>query len=248
MRTDIYTTELRDINDKYNNLETNVEGKLSYKYNKETTQNIEIKKKQLIEQIKDPGNKGIGKRAQDLIKDIEKLTGQKVDLLTPVGNDYADLAERMGTQIDNMISDLSPDEKTLKTDIHIAVEKWNKKIQEFLLLPKDEKDGAAQTLIDESLIEYNKLGTRAQTVLGQEKYKFEPFISQTQDIGKIGYAFDHAIKNFGMYQFVVLAGCILLDFVIVIIILLVTDPTSNGNNNGSVFNNKRSGKTLIPNS
>ena len=248
MRTDIYTTELRDINDKYNTLETNVEGKLSYKYNKETTQNIEIKKKQLIEQIKDPGNKGIGKRAQDLIKDIEKLTGQKVDLLTPVGNDYADLAERMGTQIDNMISDLSPDEKTLKTDIHIAVEKWNKKIQEFLLLPKDEKDGAAQTLIDESLIEYNKLGTRAQTVLGQEKYKFEPFISQTQDIGKIGYAFDHAIKNFGMYQFVVLAGCILLDFVIVIIILLVTDPTSNGNNNGSVFNNKRSGKTLIPNS
>ena len=248
MRTDIYTTELRDINDKYNNLETNVEGKLSYKYNKETTQNIEIKKKQLIEQIKDPGNKGIGKRAQDLIKDIEKLTGQKVDLLTLVGNDYADLAERMGTQIDNMISDLSPDEKTLKTDIHIAVEKWNKKIQEFLLLQKDEKDGAAQTLIDESLIEYNKLGTRAQTVLGQEKYKFEPFISQTQDIGKIGYAFDHAIKNFGMYQFVVLAGCILLDFVIVIIILLVTDPTSNGNNNGSVFNNKRSGKTLIPNS
>lgn len=250
MKTDIYTAELRDINEKFNNLETDVQGKLSYKYNKETTQNIEIKKKQLIEQIKDPGNKGIGKRAQDLIRDIEKLTGQKIDLLASVGDDYDDLAERMGKQIDNMISDLSPEERALKSDINNAVLKWNKKIHDFLLLSKKDKDDLAQGLIDESLSEYNKLGSRGQTVLGQDKFKFEPVISQTQDVGKIGYAFEHAIKNFGMYQFVVLAGCILLDFVIVIIILLVTDPSNNNgrNNNGSVFNNKRSGKTLIPNS
>ena len=248
MRTDIYTNELRDISDQYNHLETDVEGKLSYKYNKEITQNVEIKKKQLIEQIKDPGNKGIGTRAQTLIHDIEKLTGQKVDLLTPVGNDYEDLAERMGKQIDNMLSDLSPDEKSLKNDLHKSSENWSKKIQEFLLLPKNQKDEQAQGLIDQSLSEYNKLGSRAQTVLGDEKIKFEPVISKIQEVGKIGYAFEHAIKNFGMYQFVVLAGCILLDFVIVIIILLVTSSENhNGNNNGSVFVNKRSGKTLIPN-
>lgn len=221
---------------------------MSYKYNRETTQNIEIKKKQLIEQIKDPGNKGIGTRSQALIRDIEKLTGQKIDLLTPVGNDYEDLAERMGRQIDNMISDLSPDERSLKADINNSVLKWNKKIQEFLLLSKKDKDDLAQGLIDESLTEYNKLGSRAHTILGDDKFKFEPIISKTQDVGKIGYAFEHAIKNFGMYQFVVLAGCILLDFVIVIIILLVTNKENNrGNTNGSVFNNKRSGKTLIPN-
>ncbi|MCH5687654.1 hypothetical protein LWM68_27335 [Niabella sp. W65] len=44
MRTDIYTTELRDINERFNGLETDVQSKLSYKYNKETTQNIEIKR------------------------------------------------------------------------------------------------------------------------------------------------------------------------------------------------------------
>lgn len=247
MKTDIYTAELRDINEKYNNLETDVQGKLSYKYNKETTQNIEIKKKQLIEQIKDPGNKGIGTRSQLLIRDIERLTGQKIDLLTPVGNDYADLADRMGKQIDNMISDLSPEERALKNDINNSVLKWNQKIHNFLLLSKKDKDDLAQGLIDESLTEYNKLGSRAHSVLGDEKFKFEPVLSKTQDVGKIGYAFEHAIKNFGMYQFVVLAGCILLDFVIVIIILLVTNPDNNGKNNGSVFNNKRSGKTLIPN-
>lgn len=248
MKTDIYTNELRDINEKYNNLESDVQGKLSYKYNRETTQNIEIKKKQLIEQIKDPGNKGIGTRSQALIRDIEKLTGQKIDLLTPVGNEYEDLAERMGRQIDNMISDLSPDERSLKADLNNSVLKWNKKIQEFLFLSKKDKDDLAQGLIDESLTEYNKLGVRAHTVLGDDKFKFEPILSKTQDVGKIGYAFDHAIKNFGMYQFVVLAGCILLDFVIVIIILLVTNKDNNGgNSNGSVFNNKRSGKTLIPN-
>ncbi len=247
MRTDIYTNELREINENFNKLEADVQSKLSYKYNKQTTQNIEIKKKQLIEQIKDPGNKGIGTRAQSLISDIEKLTGQKVDLLTPVNNDYIDLAERMGSQIDNMISDLSPEERGLKNEVNNAVLNWNKKIQDLLLLSKKQKDDISQGLIDESLTEYNKLGNKANTILGNSKFKFEPIQSKTQEVGKIGFAFDHAIKNFGMYQFVVLMGCILLDFVIVIIILLVT--TSNGSNSqgGSVFTNKRSGRTLIPN-
>ncbi|MGS0748628.1 hypothetical protein [Halpernia sp. GG3] len=247
MRTDIYTSELRSINENFNKLQADVETKFNYKYDKATTQNVEIKKKQLIEQIKDPGNKGIGTRAQSLIADIEKLTGQKVDLLTPVKNDYADLSERMGKQIDNMISDLSPEESVLKSDINVSVVKWNKKIQDLLLLSKKEQDEASQGLIDESLSDYNKLGNRAQTVLGAEKYKFTPEVSKTQEVGKIGFAFEHAIKNFGVYQFVVLMGCILLDFVIVIIVLLVTpDNSGNNDNNGSVFNNKRSGRTLIP--
>lgn len=245
MRTDIYTTELREINERFNNLETDIQSKLSYKYNKETAQNIEIKKKQMIEQIKDPGNKGIGTRAQSLIRDIEKLTGQKVDFLTPVGNDYNDLANRMGNQIDNMISDLSPDERSLKTDINNAVLKWNKKIQELLLLSNKDKDDLSQGLIDESLTEYNKLGNKAHTVLGEKEFKFEPVLSKTQEVGKIGYAFNHAIKNFGMYQFVVLAGCILLDFVIVIIILLVTTSENSNSNSGALA--KRKGKTFIPN-
>lgn len=244
MRTDIYTTELRDINEKFNNLETDVLSKLSYKYNKETTQNIEIKKKQLIEQIKDPGNRGIGTRAQSLIRDIEKLTGQKVDLLNPVGNDYDDLAVRMGNQIDNMISDLSPEERGLKTDINNAVLKWNRDIQSLLLLSQNEIDVMAQGQIDKALTEYNKLGNRAHTILGEEKFKFTQALSNTQEVGKIGYAFDHAIKHFGMFAFVVLAGCILLDFGILIIILLMPTDPRNGNT-GSVIGNKRVGKTLI---
>ncbi len=247
MRTDIYTNELRDINENFNKLEADVQSKLSYKYNKETTQNIEIKKKQLIEQIKDPGNKGIGTRAQSLINDIEKLTGQKVDLLTPVGNDYVDLAERMGNQIDNMISDLSPEERGLKNEINNAVLKWNKRIQDLLLLSKKQKDDISQGLIDESLTEYNKLGNKANTILGNSKFKFEPVQSKTQEVGKIGFAFDHAIKNFGMYQFVVLMGCILLDFVIVIIILLVSNNEQAGGQTAVRYGGKRNGKTWIPN-
>ena len=64
MRTDIYTTELRDINEDFNLLEADVNSKFNYRYDDETKQNVEILKKQMIEQIKDPGNKGIGTRAQ----------------------------------------------------------------------------------------------------------------------------------------------------------------------------------------
>jgi hypothetical protein len=224
MRTDIYTSELREINNRFSNLETDIQSKFNYKYDKKTAQNIETIKKQMMEQIKDPANTGIGTRAQSLIRDIERLTGQRVDFLTPMGNDYDDLATRMGAQIDNMISDLSPDEKSLNTDIHYAVLKWNKNIQEFLVSSKKDQDEHAQGLIDGSLTEYNKLGNRANAVLGEDKFKFKPALSKTQEVGKIGFAFDHALKNFGMYQFVVLAGCILLDFIIVIIIHVL--PTS----------------------
>lgn len=244
MKTDIYTTELRDINEKFNHLETDIQSKLSYKYNKETAQNIEIKKKQMMEQIKDPGNKGIGERAKSLIRDIEKLTGQKVDLLTPVGNDYEDLSTRMGSQIDNMISDLSPEEKALKRDINNAVLKWNKRIQDLLLLSNKEKDEMSQGLIDESLTEYNKLGNRAHTVLGDDKFKFEPVLSKTQEIGKIGYAFNHAIQNFGWYQFIALMVCFIIDFLIAIILLFSSTPDGTDNRTSKL--ERRRGSTLTP--
>jgi hypothetical protein len=247
MRTDIYTTELRNINEKFNNLETDVQAKLNYIIDKSKVPTIELKKKQMMEQIKDPSNKGIGDKAKDLIRSLEKLTGEKIDLLTPNNNNYDDLAERMASQIDEMIAQLSPDEKNLKRDVENASLKWNKEIQNILLLSQKEKDAMSQGVIDKSLGEYNKLGNRAHSVLGEDKFKFDPVLSKTEDVGKIGFAFDHAIKNFGMYQFVVLMGCILLDFVIVIIVLLVTNPDKRSNSNGSVFNNKRSGKTLIPN-
>ena len=250
MKTDIFTTELRDINENFNKLEAEVNSKFNYKYNKETTQNIEIKKKQLVQQIQDKGNPGFGERSKALISDIEKLLGQRIDILQVVGKDYEDLAERMGKQIDGMVSDLSPEEAELKSDINIAVLKWNKKVQELLLLSNKEKDDVSQGLIDQSLTEYNKLGNRAHTILGDDKFKFEIVTSKTQEVGKIGYAFGHAIKNFGVYQFVVLLGCLLLDFIIPIIVILVTKTKSNdGNNNfnGSVFTTKRKSNVLIPN-
>lgn len=245
MRTDIYTSELREINEKFNVLETDIDSKLNYSVNPITAKNIQIEKKKLMKQIMDPGNPGLGTQAMDIIRGIEKLTTKKITLLKAVNGDYEDLANRMGDQIDDMIAQLSPDEQDLKKDVENAVLKWNRKIQDLLLLSKKEKDDLSQGLIDESLTEYNKLGNRAHSVLGDEKFKFEPIFSKTQDVGKIGYAFDHAVKNFGMYQFVVLAGCILLDFVIVIIILLVTNP-ERGNKDNSVFTNRRRGTTLIP--
>lgn len=250
MRTDIYTEELRDIDKKFNNLETDVESKLNYTVdNPKTRQEIRSEVNLLKIQINDPKNTGIGTEAKQIIGRIEKLLGKQLTPLTPISNTpsgYADLADRMEQQILEMVYNLSPEEKTLMTDINNSVIKWDKEIQATLLLPNNNINAVAQEKIDKSLADYNKLGTKASTILGSEKFKFVPAVTDTQEIGKLGYAFKHAISNFGFSQFMVLAGCILLDFVIVIIILLVTSPDDNNNKNGSVFNNKRSGKTLIP--
>lgn len=251
MRTDIYTTELRNIKEKFNTLETEVEANLNYSVaDVKTRQAIRSEINLLKIQITDPKNTGIGQEARQIIGRIEKLIGKQVTPLTPVNQSpagYQDLADRMEEQIIQMVYNLSPEEKVLITDINTAVSIWNKEIQSTLLLPQKEIDEMAQGQIDKSLTEYNKLGSRALSILGDDKFKFEPALSKTQEVGKIGYAFDHAIKNFGIFQFVVLAGCVLLDFGILIIILLMPGDPRNGNNNTSVFTNKRIGKTLIPN-
>lgn len=249
MRTDIYTTELREINEKFNELETDIEARLNYSVaDQKTRQAIRSEINLLKIQITDPENTGIGVEARQIIGRIEKLIGKKITPLTPINQTptgYQDLAERMEAQIIEMVYNLSPEERNLISDINNAVIKWNKEIQSLLLLSQKEIDAMSQGQIDKALIEYNKLGNRASSILGADTYSFTPAKSKTHEVGKIGYAFDHAIKNFGMFAFVVLAACVLLDFGILIIILLMpTDPRNNNFNNGRTTSR---GKVLIPN-
>lgn len=251
MRTDIYTDELRGISDMFSGLETNVESKLNYQVpDAKARQAIRNELNLLKMEITD-ATPGIGTEARQIIGRIERLLGKKITPLTPVSNNaagYEDLANRMEEQIVQMVYNLTPEEKNLMSDINNATLKWNKDIQNLLLKPNQIIDEMAQGQIDKALAEYNKLGSRAQSILGDDKMKFEPAHANTQEVGKIGFAFSHAIKNFGVYQFVVLMGCILLDFGIMIIVLHVpTENTGNPNGNRSVFRTKRSGKTLIPN-
>jgi hypothetical protein len=247
MRTDIYTTELRDINDKFNFLETDIKKKLNYEVSDEKTrQKIVSKTKQLMEQITNKGQLGFGDKARQLVSEIEspKLLGQKLTILTVYKSDYDDLAMRMGNQIIDMMDQLSPSEKTLKTDAENAKLHWNKQIEKLLLMSNEDINSIAQGEIDKSLQQYNDLVNRSKSILGDEKIKIELAKTKTPQVGKIGYAFEHAISNFSVYQFVVLMGCVLLDFLIPILLLLITKPDDKNKGN-SVF--KREGKVLIPN-
>ncbi len=214
---------------------------------KNTQQAIISDVNQLMIQITDPSNPGIGTRARQIIEGIEKKLGKRITLLTPISrtqSGYGDLAQRMGNQIITMMEVLSPDERKMSDEIDIAVLRWNEKTKQILAESPDVINSTAVELINDAVLDYNKLGNKAENVLGHSKYAFEPIKSEAQNVGKIGYAFKHAIDNFGMYQFVVLLGCILLDFMLVIIILLVTETNGNTqNNNSSIF--KQKGNTLI---
>ena len=251
MKTEIYSTELKKVNDQINALQADVDSRLTYTVDAKTRQEILGDTNQLMIQIQDPANSGIGPEARAIISRIEKKLGKSITPLTPVNqtpSGYRDLAERMGQQIVDMLEVLNPEEKKLKTDLDAAVLKWNKKTQQLVAQSPDIINTTAVGMIDEIVLDYNKLGNRAETTLGSNKYDFVPTKSTAQDVGKIGYAFRHAIDNFGMYQFVVLMGCILLDFGIMIIVLLVTESGGGRNNaqgGDSIFGNKRRSKTLI---
>ncbi|MBS9768687.1 MAG: hypothetical protein KGV44_14285 [Flavobacteriaceae bacterium] len=247
MKTEIYTTEIKSINDKFNELKADVDNRLTYIVDKNTRQAIISDVNQLMIQIKDPSNQGIGTRARQIIERIEKKLGKRITLLTPrkrTPEGYEDLADRMAEQVKKMMEVLSPDERNLRDEIDVAVLRWNKKTKQILAESPDVINSTAVGLINDAVLDYNKLGNKAENVLGHSKYAFKFIKSQAQDVGKIGYAFKHAIDNFGMYQFVVLLGCILLDFMLVIIILLVTETESNRKNRGgSIF--KQKGQTLV---
>lgn len=246
MRTDIFKTELRNINNRFNDLETDIESKLNYSVaDSKTRQSIVGEIDALRMQITDPRNQGKGEKANIIIARIERMLGGKLTTLTPISDTpqgYSDLADRYEQQIIQKIENLSPDEKKLKTDINNLVLHWNKEISELLLLNEKDIVDMAQGQIDKSITDYNKIGNRATTTLGADKIKFIPIQSNTQEVGKVGYAFGHALANFGIMPMIVLAGCLLLDFGILFILLLM--PNENGNNQNSNYSNKRVGRTL----
>lgn len=247
MKTEIYTTELKKANDKFNALQADVDSRLTYSVDAKTRQEIISDVNQLMIQIQDPANSGIGVEARAIISRIEKKLGKAITPLTPINQTpegYRDLAERMAEQILTMLEVLNPEEKRLKTELDAAVLKWNKETQKILAKSSDIINSVAVGKIDEILLEYNKLGNQAQNVLGANKYQFEIAQSNAQAVGKIGYAFRHAWENFGMYQFVVIMGCLLLDFGIMIIVLLTTDLQGN-HNNGRIANHRRGVRTIV---
>ena len=247
MKTEIYTTELKKANDKFNALQADVDSRLTYSVDAKTRQEIISDVNQLMIQIQDPANSGIGVEARAIISRIEKKLGKAITPLTPINQTpegYRDLAERMAEQILTMLEVLNPEEKRLKTELDAAVLKWNKETQKILAKSSDIINSVAVGKIDEMLLEYNKLGNQAQNVSGANKYQFEIAQSNAQAVGKIGYAFRHAWENFGMYQFLVIMGCLLLDFGIMIIVLLTTDLQGN-HNNGRIANHRRGVRTIV---
>jgi hypothetical protein len=247
MKTDIYSSELRSIKDDFNKLEnetTNCIIKSLPGARGLKGQKVEAEKKQLMSQITSPGEPGIGTRALQIIRGLEETIGKKITILEPLNNDYTDLAIKMGRQIDDLAYPLTNEQANLKSDINSANLKWGAELEDVIEDKKKQIDISAQSKIDKSLNEYNKLGNRAKQVLGEDCLKFEDKKSDTQFIGKIGYAFEHAIKNFGIFQIVILMGCILLDFIIPIILILVTEKEVSSTSDG-VWGGKNKSNTLI---
>ncbi len=243
MTTRIYDNELHALQKSMNDLESKVTAKFNYKYSPEIAQEVQVKQKQLFQQIQDPGNLGLGTQAKGLIQDINAKLGVKIDELTVKDKDYLDLAKRMSSQIDDMMLNLSPQEEELKKEIAALTLQYNKKISEAFKLKKEERKEIAQGLIESGVTDYNKIATKSETVLGSEKFKPELFVSETADVGTMGFAFNDAIKNFGIYTIMVLFGCLLLDFLTPILVWLFTENNGNGGSNNNQPN-KNEGKTL----
>lgn len=227
LKTDIYREELREVKNDFTDLENTINENLNYKYPKNISQQIESKKKQLSQQIKDEANPGIGSKAQMIISDIERLLGQKLTFLTAKNNDYNDLARRMEEQIDNLLFNLSPDEKKLKSDIHSATLKWHKEVDNLLGMSSDIIDNSTPQVIELALSDYNKIGNQANSTLGTDNIGFENKKSEVNEVGKMGYSFKHAISNIGVYSIGVLFACLFLDLAILIMIHLTTNNQGN---------------------
>lgn len=152
-------------------------------------------KGQLLMQIKDPANMGLGMRAKELIVQIENTLGQKLTVFsgnpTQLAASYAAnidhiLTARLGNSrkktADKMIEEINIQKDTLDAMIMTALKPQN-------------ISGSGQDAIFRTVDAINNIGEKTKNFLGGTSFTYTPAEFENQEIGKISHTFSSAFNG-----------------------------------------------------
>lgn len=157
--------------------------------------NVEEHEGQLIRQILDPANSGLGKRAMEEVIALEQLLNQKLTRFSGspavMANSYKDnitqilstrLAESKMIQSKNLISKIQAGKDTISPLIYDALKPQN-------VVAK------GQAVIFKTVDEINNIGEETQNFVGKNYFSYQPAQFENQEMGKISHTFQSAFNG-----------------------------------------------------
>ena len=184
---------------------------------------VEQLTQQLIKQITDSARPGLGKRARDLIREIEGVLGEQ---LTEFGGTPQQLADKYSENINDIAKrkfssgDLGRVNGLIEENQSKANE-IDKKIEDLLFVGGSyiKQNGAKLNL--EAVNVINDIGTKTVEFINNPKlYTFEKVHFESQEVGKIAFSFKSAFGSHPFIGFLLTIFCFFLDWAVVLYLIV----------------------------
>ena len=210
--------QLNDVVSATNKALNNFNPELTEKRNR-----VEALTEQLVSQISDPARPGLGKRALELIREIEGVLGERLTEFGTRGISPKELALRYQENIDQITRrKLTNKDYDKVEEIRANTEKKAKEINNLI-------DNVLSTAADVKQYGFetnlkavnNEIGSNTQEFINDTAiFKFEKVPFESQEIGKIAFSFKSAFVDHPLVAVLFTILCLFIDWAVVLSLLV----------------------------
>lgn len=186
---------------------------------------VEALTEQLVSQITDPARPGLGKRALELISEIEGVLGERLTEFGSRGITPKELALRYQENIDQIArrkltnKDYDKVEK-MREDVQQKANDRYKNIQGALDNVETLKD-KGQMISLRTVQTINEIGSETKEFINNpEVFQFEPVKSDIQEFKKIAFSFKSAFVDHPLVAVLFVILCLFIDWAVVLSLLV----------------------------
>lgn len=186
---------------------------------------VEALTEQLVSQITDPNRPGLGKRALELISEIEAVLGEKLTEFGTRGGDWNAIARRYQENIDQIsrrkITNKDYDKvDEIREGIQKKATELNNLIDSVLQTTDDVKKFGYETNL-KAVNTINEIGSTVQEFINDTaKFKFEKVQFESQEIGKIAFSFKSAFVDHPLVAALFVVLCFFIDWAVILMLVI----------------------------
>lgn len=186
---------------------------------------VESLTQQLVRQITDPARPGLGKRAQELISEIEAVLGEKLTDFGTKGGDWKAIASRYQENIDQIarrkLTSKDYDKvEEIRENITKKQNEINRLIDDVLQTTISVKQYGFETNL-KAVNTINEIGSKVQEFINDSSiFKFEKVPFESQEIGKIVFSFKSAFGQHLLVAILFTILCFFIDWAVILSLLV----------------------------
>ena len=186
---------------------------------------VEALTEQLVSQISDPARPGLGKRALELIREIEGVLGERLTEFGTRGITPKELALRYQENIDQItrrkLTNKDYDKvEEIRANTEKKAKEINNLIDNVLSTAADVKQYGFETNL-KAVNVINEIGSNTQEFINDTAiFKFEKVPFESQEIGKIAFSFKSAFVDHPLVAVLFTILCLFIDWAVVLSLLV----------------------------